>query len=326
MRNSKIKRILSIDGGGIKGVFPAVFLEQLEEELQQPLHNYFDLIAGTSTGGIIAIGIALGISAKEISDFYQKEGSKIFSQSHDLIGKFIPSCIDGLFFAPKYSPKPLEKVLNSTLKNKKIGNAKTRLLVPTWGSGMGNVYIYKTAHHQRLYTDYKAAAVDAALATAAAPTYFAEHLTSDGVRLIDGGVWANNPTGIAVAEAIGTLGWEANNLRVLSLGCLEEITTLKKQYGKFSIANKIVDILMSGQSAGSNGISRILTGDVGGTDIKKIYRVSPYVENGYFKLDDTSKICELKGMAVECARREYPNLKEVFFKNNVEVFQPFHNL
>ncbi len=74
---------------------------------------------------------------------------------------------------------------------------------------MRSVYIYKTAHHPRLKTDYRSPAVDAALATAAAPTYFRQHITQHDVGLLDGGVWANNPVAIAVVEAIGVLGAES---------------------------------------------------------------------------------------------------------------------
>ena len=78
-----MKRILSIDGGGIKGTQPAAFLAQLEEDLDQPIGRYFDLIAGTSTGGILAIGLAMGISAKSLLTLYETRGPTIFGQAGD---------------------------------------------------------------------------------------------------------------------------------------------------------------------------------------------------------------------------------------------------
>ena len=83
-----MKRILSIDGGGIKGVFPAAFLAKLEEEIDGEIWEYFDLITGTSTGGIIAIGLSLGVSASEISDLYQEKGPAIFSQQQSIVPLF----------------------------------------------------------------------------------------------------------------------------------------------------------------------------------------------------------------------------------------------
>ena len=84
------------------------------------------------------------------------------------------------------------------------------------------VHVFKTAHHPRFTTDCQELAVDVAMATAAAPTYLPAHVTARGLGLVDGGLWANNPAGLAVAEGIGTLGWAASDIRVLSVGCLDD--------------------------------------------------------------------------------------------------------
>ena len=81
----QIRRILSIDGGGIKGTMPAAFLAGLEDDLGQPIGRYFDLIAGTSTGGIIALGLGLGRTAKELLELYERRGPVIFGQDLSLI-------------------------------------------------------------------------------------------------------------------------------------------------------------------------------------------------------------------------------------------------
>jgi len=73
-----VRKILSIDGGGIKGVFPASFLTTIEDSIGDRVSNYFDLIVGTSTGGIIALGLGLGLPAKDILSFYEEKGSAIF--------------------------------------------------------------------------------------------------------------------------------------------------------------------------------------------------------------------------------------------------------
>ena len=82
-------KILSIDGGGIRGVFPAAFLAKLEDHLDAPLASYFDLIAGTSTGGIIAIALGLGLTAKEILKLYEEQGPAIFDQQHGVVANFL---------------------------------------------------------------------------------------------------------------------------------------------------------------------------------------------------------------------------------------------
>ncbi len=193
------RRLLCIDGGGILGTFPAAFLAGLEQHLQRPIGSYFDLIAGTSTGGIIAIGLAMGLRASTLLDLYEKRGPEIFGHGKGPVADF---ALDKLRFARrlvvnKHDAQPLRAVLNDVLDTRRIGDAKTRLLIPAWNPVARSVYIYKTAHHARLRNDYKCLAVDAAMATAAAPTYFRHHVTENAVGLTDGGTWANNPTALA---------------------------------------------------------------------------------------------------------------------------------
>ncbi|WP_428249821.1 CBASS cGAMP-activated phospholipase [Ferrovibrio sp.] len=322
-----MRKILSIDGGGIRGTFPAAYLAHLEDDLACPLHEYFDLIAGTSTGGIIAIGLAMGLTAKEILDLYENRGPEIFSQQHKgLYGWVERQARKAKWFVwgPKYEPDGLQTALKDVLGDRKIGDAKTRLMIPAWHQHMGAVYIFKTAHHERLKTDYKEFARDAAMATASAPTYFREFITARDVGLVDGGVWANNPTGIAVAEGIGTLGWAPSEIRVLSIGCLEDVVEMRDAYGAARLAPKLAGLFMAGQSHGSNGLAHILTGDVGGANHKAIYRVSQPVPDGFFSLDDTSKIQKLKSRAYAQARIDKPNLLNVFFQKTAEPFNPVY--
>ncbi|MBF0445701.1 MAG: patatin, partial [Magnetococcales bacterium] len=189
---------------------------------------------------------------------------------------------------------------------------------------MGRVYIFKTAHHERLTTDYKELALDAAMATASAPTYFREFITARDVGLVDGGIWANNPTGIAVAEGIGTLGWKPDEIRVLSIGCLEDVIEMRDAYGAVRLVPKLVGLFMAGQSFGSSGLAHILTGDVGGANHKAIYRVTQSVPDGFFSLDDTSKIQKLKSRAFAQARNDKPDLLEAFFSTPAVPFEPIH--
>ena len=82
------RRILSIDGGGILGTFPAAFLAEMEKDLDHPIGSYFDLIAGTSTGGILAIGLAMGIPASSLLDLYEKPGPEIFGENLGPLANF----------------------------------------------------------------------------------------------------------------------------------------------------------------------------------------------------------------------------------------------
>ncbi len=151
-----MKRILSIDGGGIRGVFPAAFLASIEQDLERPLVDYFDLIAGTSTGGIIAIGLAMGLSAQDLLELYEDRGPEIFSQTRrGLLGKATDSAkkLKWAFWGPKHNSNSLEQALQGVLGDRQLGEASTRLFIPSWHPKMGKVYIFKTAHHARLKSD-----------------------------------------------------------------------------------------------------------------------------------------------------------------------------
>lgn len=320
-----MKRILTIDGGGIRGTFPAAFLANLENDLEHPIGRYFDLIAGTSTGGIIAIGLALGLRAGDILRLYEEKGPAIFAQTRRGIRGWLSRRYRlgrWLFWGPKYSAEPLRAALGEALGDRRLGEAQTRLMIPAWHPKMQAVYIFKTAHHPRLQTDYKELAVDAAMATAAAPTFFREHITANDVGLVDGGLWANNPTGIAVVEAISTLGWPADQLKILSIGCLEDIKVVREAYGAARLAPQLASLFMAGQSHGSLGIAHVLTGDP--HQRKAIYRISQPVPDGFYTLDNTGRIGDLKGRAFAEARIQRPILQPVFFTTPADEFVPVH--
>jgi Patatin-like phospholipase len=232
--DGKFFRILSLDGGGIRGVFPAAFLARLEEHLEHPIGRYFDLIAGTSTGGIIAIGLGLGLSAGDILKLYVEQGSAIFDQEHGAVKNWVRAKVRGMahLFVTKHSSEPLRRALEGVLGRRRLGESRTRLVIPAWHPVLERVYIYKTAHHPRLETDYRQPAIDAAIATAAAPTFLKPHMTESAVELVDGGVWANNPIGVAAIEAIGMLGWPGDRLKILSIGTINEPGKLRRLRGK----------------------------------------------------------------------------------------------
>ena len=312
-----MKRILTIDGGGIKGVFPAAFLATVEDTIERNVADYFDLIVGTSTGGIIALGLGIGLSAKELLAFYEEHGPTIFKGNRGLrwlrwLG------------TSKYSKTPLENALKSCFGDKRLGDSKKRLVIPSLNLENGEVYIYKTAHHPRLERDYKEDAVEVALKTAAAPTYFPTRRSSAGTPLIDGGTWANNPVGMAVVEAITMLDWPSDSLKVLSLGCTTEPLNVKwgrnASLGRLYWISKFVDVFMHAQSHSSLGTAKLLAKH------ENVIRIDPVVARGKFDLDKTSGIPSLKGLGESTAREALPELRQVFLGNYAEQFVPFHTL
>jgi patatin-like phospholipase/acyl hydrolase len=307
-----MRKILCIDGGGIKGVFPASFLASIEEAIGDTVSNYFDLIVGTSTGGIIALGLGLGMTSQEILSFYEELGPNIFRGSS--FTKILRR-----IFSSKYNQAPLRNALVNKFDKKRLGESLKRLVIPSLNLETGEVHLYKTSHHSRFEKDYKELAVDVALATAAAPTYFPTFRASSGIPLVDGGMWANNPLGVAVVEAIGVLKWDADVIKVLSLGCTTEPLNVSKKSG-VKIALKIVDVFMFAQSSASLSTAQVLIGK------KNIFRISPNVAKGRFSLDGVKEIQSLKGLGMSEARKALPELREVFFNEKAEHFEPYHKI
>jgi len=312
-----MKKILTIEGGGIKGVFPASFLATIEETLGDNVANYFDLIVGTSTGGIIALGLGLGFSAKEILEFYENSGPQIFK------GNRMLRLLRHIWIS-KYSQEPLKRALESIFDDRKLGESTKRLVIPSLDLETGKVHVYKTSHNPRLEQDYKLRVVDVALATAAAPTYFPTHRSAAGTPLVDGGLWANNPVGMAVVEAITLLDWPRDSLRVLSIGCIPE--PLKVRLGrKWALGLgywgfKIVSVFMAAQSSASEGTAKLLAGH------ENVIRINPPVEAARFNLDVVKEIPSLKGLGYTEAREAIPSLRPIFFGEYVEKFTPCHRL
>jgi hypothetical protein len=311
-----MRRILAIDGGGIKGVFPASFLAHVEESLSQKVAEYFDLIVGTSTGGIIALALGLGLSAKEILAFYEQHGPSIFYGS--------PRSLLRGWFRAKYDPGPLRTALEQVFGKRTLGESTKRLVIPSLNIDTGEVHVWKTSHHPRFERDYKHSVVDVALSTAAAPTYFPTHRLACGTPLIDGGMWANNPVAVALVEAIGILKWPADSLRVLSLGCtttpLDVDWGRRHSLGKFGWAEKIADVFMTGQSSGAMGMAEHLIGDR-----QNLVRISPSVGKRY-GLDGHDEIPSLKGLGASEARRALSSLRPLFFEQPVlQDFAPYHS-
>lgn len=241
MNNKKCK-ILSIDGGGIRGIIPAKVLTELEqyEKLNgsgRPLYQHFDLICGTSTGAIIAIGIALGLPAAEILKFYKQYASAIFPRW------ILNTQMFKGFYKPIYSNKKLLKALEDVYKKEDgsialLNDAKTFLCIPTFNGGSGEINVLKTKHHDEYNRDYKLPAHHVALASASAPIYFPPHSFSyknefgegTNLNMIDGGVFANNPALIGLFEATDKLGYDFSDIMILSLGTGKGKHILKKRW------------------------------------------------------------------------------------------------
>lgn len=329
MRKNR-RRILALDGGGIKGVFAAAFLETIEESTGKRIADHFDLIAGTSTGGIIALGLGLGMSAREIVQFYVNDGPRIFDQKNPLDSSGWWSGLTGWvdrrlklgkqLAAPKYDPAQLKKALERAFQLKRLGDSAVRLVIPAYHADKEDVYVFKTRHHPRLQMDWKESAVNVALATAAAPTYFQAHPMPSGAPLIDGGIWANNPAGLAAVEARSVLGWKDDDLFIVRLGCTEEILDIPVESGYAGLLLKSTALFMQGQSRGADGTAMLLSGHR--DEEPRYFSCQHKVPNGKFTLDGVKMIDRLRGLGSAYAREKLPLFEKYFLDEKTEVFTP----
>ena len=169
-------RVLSIDGGGIRGIFPAALLGELEERYLSgaSVVQYFDLIAGTSTGGIIAIGLAAGLAGAELSDLYIRRGCEIFPPAGNGLFGAAGRRIRDLrqLFQYRCDREALMTMLTEIFGEQKFRQARNRLCIPSFDGRYGEVYIFKTPHHPDFLKDGSEFMTKVAAATAAAPTFF----------------------------------------------------------------------------------------------------------------------------------------------------------
>ncbi|MDT3696627.1 MAG: CBASS cGAMP-activated phospholipase [Ignavibacterium sp.] len=313
---SKNYKILSLDGGGIKGVFTLGVLSQFENFLGKPINNYFDLVVGTSTGGIIALGLGKGFSANDLLEFYTKMGCDIFS------GNRLLNALKHWGFS-KYKNEILRKYLEEKFGETKLGESKIRLVIPSQNLDNGELNLFKTAHHNDFKNDYKLKMSEIALATSAAPSYFPVFKATNGLYLVDGGLYANNPIAIAAVEAVGILNWPSSNICILSIGCTHEaidIQTAKKySFGKGYWASNSLKLIMKGQSSAALGMAVHLTN-------RNVVRIDETVAKGKFSLDSISGIENLKGLGYDKGKKEFQNIKEKFFSESAKEFIPIHEL
>lgn len=240
-----MKLCLSINGGGIRGVIPASILSSIELITGQPAAKTFDLIAGTSTGGIIAIGLGLGIPATTLADLYLERGSDIFSKPW--WRRLLP------LSRARYGSEGLRKALKDTFADAKFGDAQTKLLIPTYDQKLVAPYHLKSWDPK----DETIFAVDVGLATSAAPTYF----PASGMNYyVDGGLVANNPTMNAFAAALNL--WPGEQIKVLNLGTGYRVIPRRPiaDGGLGEWAPRLIDVLMSNSGADTKYMAEVCLG------------------------------------------------------------------
>ncbi len=286
-------RILALDGGGIRGVFSAAVLAALESAFchGRSIAGHFDLITGTSTGGIIALGLAAGKTAAEIRDLYRCRGTEIFPPYPDTwLGRrrraFSHSAFGLGLFRYRYDRTALEKIVTEFLGERTLGDASHRLIIPLVDGTHGEIGTFKNRFHPQYSRDHLKTMVEAALATSAAPTIFTAY-DKDGMRYLDGGIWANNPAMLAVLEALISFDVPLERIKLLSIGCGDEPFRVNDgMAGKRWIGGGIWDwkgvfgAAMAFQSMAATNQARLVLGT------ESVIRIEPKLIGPAIELDD----------------------------------------
>lgn len=291
-------RILALDGGGIKGAFTAGMLAAWEEDSGLWVRDHFDLITGTSTGGILAIGLGLGLSARQMVEFYQAHGPVIFPVTG--FRRSLGRTIRQLFW-PKFSQDVLLRELCAVFGARKFGESTVRLLIPAYDTLRGRIFLFKTGHDPRFKYDLEVPAANVALATAAAPTYFraAQIAQHEGCGYVDGGVWANCPALAGVVEAVAFLGKRLDELDVLSIGTTYAEDSVRDLAGAGLVGwgARVVKLLINAQGEAAHKQAMLLLGR------ERFLRVDSPTRPGEYSLDSADQVQALvalgRGKAVE---------------------------
>jgi len=310
-------RILSIDGGGICGILPAAVLAELEQRFLngRSISGHFDMIAGTSTGGIIALALGAGMTSAAIRDIYVERGGLIFPPRGWVARQLLQL---RRLVRYGYDAKALEDELSRIFHARVFGDTTVRLCIPSFEGRHGEPWIYKTPHHPDYWIDRHEKMVKVGLATAAAPTFF-RSLEHDGYMMVDGGLWANNPIMNAVVDALTCFDLYRGQIQVLSLGCGETQyrVTPQRAAGGLIQWRDVIRAAMRAQSLNALGQAYLLLGKEHVMRIDAPDSANPIALDDYLRAKE-----ELPNMArslVEGAGRE---IERVFLGTPADAYVP----
>ena len=235
IQRNKTYHILCIDGGGIRGVFPATLLTLIKERFQIDLHEHFDAIVGTSTGSILAGALAIDHPISDVLSMYEFRKEEVFHKRKN--------SITGLYNS-KYKKEKLENLLEKTLGEKTMSQLRTNLWITSTNISDGEIKIFTK-------DDSSTKVSDAILSSCSAPLYFNPHQVHDKLYA-DGGLWANNPSLAAITNALETEGVNVNKIKMLSIGTgyvmsrsFEKKDMLVKKWGILKWRKVLVKLVMS---------------------------------------------------------------------------------
>ena len=303
MKNAIIQdgtfHILALDGGGARGIYSAQVLALIEQLKGTPIRDHFDLIAGTSTGSIIAGAVATGIPMSDVVGLFRKEASGIFQKRW--LGSF--------HIMSRYSRQSLERVIRGCVSEITLGELSTPLMIMGSDISSGGVHVFKTRYLKDLGEPYvrdaKVSLTDAILASCAAPTYFDPVPVGDFL-LADGGLWANNPSIMALTEAVSKFKRSVEQVHILSIGTghAASLYSRKNLWGLLTGwgRRKLVSYVLRLQSEASTNMAKLMLED-------RYLRLDPEIEA--WALDDIEHLDSLQALAA----RDFTSLSEAIMKN-----------
>ena len=315
-------RILAIDGGGIRGILPASVLAEWELRhcADRSIGRYFDMIVGTSTGGIIALALAYGLTAARVLEMYLNHGAEIFPAPRRprrirAMMRFLKS-----LRRYQYDREPLERQLRAVFGEATLGETSRRVCIPSF-DGFTEVNVFKTPHHPDFRLDWREELVTIASATSAAPTFFSVYANGDR-RFADGGVWANNPVMIGLVDALTCYDLDRDQIDILSLGCGESemlVTDRQVAAGGLWHWRNIVASAMHLASQNALGQAGLLIGR------DRLIRIDAPPSADAIALDDAARaIAELPAIALGLAEVHGEIIARVFLSTDAEPYRAFH--
>ena len=336
-------QILSLIGGGIRGAFVTSSLKELEQKLGRPIADSFDLIAGTSTGGIIAAGLAFGHSAERMHKFYVDYGASIFTKREPYkakgIYRFLYPPVNWVFkkktggdlhtaFRAQYCPHALEKSFAEGFGENTLGDIHcTRLIMPAVNLTKGIPHVFRSSHLPKAVHDKDIKIADAIIASTAAPTYFPHRQIGENAY-VDGGVWAADPSMLAIAEAIRIQQFSkqldpdapivTNDIHLLSVGTGRSNFSLSppgSDAGLLFWASRIAEVMGTSQSQGVHLPLKFFLGDR--------YRHVNFKLTEKWGLDEVENIPKLFQVGEERAAETFDTINEEFFQHETPCFVPF---
>lgn len=305
--------VLALSGGGYRGLYTATVLSELEAALGRPIASHFDLICGTSAGGMLALGLAAEIPASELKALFVEKGNRIFG-CRTLLRRLL-----GFHLTAKHSADGLEAVLTERFQAKTVGDLKHRVLVPAVNYSTGRGQFFKTPHHPTFELDHRMTLVDVALATAAAPVYFPLSRNDRGV-FADGGLVGNAPGLFGLHEVRTFLesGQQAK-IRVLAIGTMTIGATVRGaaslDRGYLKWRGSLFDLVISAQESSVDYMLRQSLGD----DYLPIDdKVTPEQSRDVDALDRVSvgSMNTLRDRGTHAAQRTLGDVKFVPFRNH----------